>query len=194
MNEQNINTPRKPRCVCFVGTNGTGKSTACERLMLADERGLMILPTFDDWAQKYDTCDCEHLSDFDFTGVRCHIVDHDPEGTIENIFRYFRGGTLVFDDPKVYIKKNLDNHPIKKILARRRQMRCDVVFVAHSFMDIPPMFFSYITDYLIFNCGNAERRKNELGEHYDAIARIIDRVHRAAKTNPHAYEHYATGL
>ncbi|NCC99483.1 MAG: AAA family ATPase [Bacteroidia bacterium] len=185
---------RKAKVICLIGTNGTGKSTLAVQLMERQKRGLMILPTFDDWAMKFDESKCATKFDFAFVGIRHHIAEGKSEELFDSIYRNFRDGVLVCDDPVVYINKNLDDHPIKNILARRRQIKCDVVFVAHSFFRIPPIFFEYITDYVIYNTTNATKRKNELGQHYEAIERIINNVSKKAKKDPHYCESYQTGL
>ena len=103
---------------------------------------------------------------------------------------------MVCDDPLTYTPKNLEDHPLKKILGRRRQMRCDVLFMAHSFMRLPPMFFSYVTDYVVYNTdlGDVDKRKTDLGQHYAKIRQMVQNANHAAAQNPHYCEIYKTGL
>lgn len=186
---------RRAKVICIVGSNGTGKSTLAVQLMQQQPRGLFLLPTFDDWAMRFPATPASRREDFTFIGINHYIMDRRKLETFAAIFNYFRDGVLVCDDPLLYTPKKLDEHPLLSILSRRRQMKCDIVFMAHGFMRIPPALFDHITDYIIFNTiSNAERRKKELGQHYEPISKIIDKVNRRAKTDPHYCEIYKTGL
>lgn len=185
---------RKAKCICIIGTNGTGKSTLAVQLMQQQRSGLMILPTFDDWAAQFPQTNCSGRADLSYDGIRHHVMDSDSKVIFSKIFQYYRDGIIVCDDPIVYIPKNLDDHPLKNILARRRQISCDIVFVAHTFKRVPPMLFDYITEFIIFNTVNASSRKNELGANYEIIEKIIKRVAYKAKTDAHYCEIFKTGL
>lgn len=123
-------------------------------------------------------------------------MDSGNIAAFDAIYKHFTGGLLVCDDPLTYTPKNLEDHPLKKILGRRRQMRCDVLFMAHSFMRLPPMFFSYVTDYVVYNTdlGDVDKRKTDLGQHYAKIRQMVQNANHAAAQNPHYCEIYKTGL
>lgn len=187
---------RRAKCICLIGANGTGKSTLAVTLMNRQPRGLILLPSFDNWAVQFAPCACARKSDFDFVGIHHRIMDSGNIAAFDAIYKHFTDGLLVCDDPLTYTPKNLEEHPLKKILGRRRQMRCDVLFMAHSFMRLPPMFFSYVTDYVVYNTdlGDVDKRKTDLGQHYTKIRQMVQNANRAAAQNPHYCEIYKTGL
>ncbi|MCQ2959563.1 MAG: ATP-binding protein [Bacteroidales bacterium] len=193
MQTQTQKNNRKAKCILLVGGNGCGKSTLSARLMQSAERGLIMLPTFDDWAERYPECGCSTRADFQYMGIHHRIVNTKED--FNAVFRHFYNGVLVCDDPRVYIPANIEQHPIKYILARRRQMMVDIIFQAHGFGLVPPALYNYFTDIVIFNTsGGAQKRKAELGDLYDTVCQTMERVKAKAVQNPHYFERIETGL
>lgn len=183
---------RKTKIILMLGTRGTGKSTYAEQIAKTSPRALMVVPTFDDWAEKLPECKCRKRSDFDYTGVRCRVYEN--ENDFKAIYAHLHDAVLVLDDPRAYIGSNFDHSALKKIIIVSRKMMLDVVFVAHGFRDIPPVLFTFTTNYVLFNVMDEPKlRKNYIpADTLERIERALATVRAQAKTNPYAKIHITT--
>ena len=138
---------RDAQTTVIFGKNGTGKSTFCERIVKY-LKGRCIVITYGGmpkiWRQ-YKRIDPSKKEDWNWkSGIRqIYWVQHE-EKTADYIYKYFRGGTIVFDDCREYIPARLDTiKPLKRIVSSYRHMELDLFFVAHARGDVPKQVWRY---------------------------------------------------
>lgn len=178
---------RTAKTIVIVGANGTGKTTVTKRILKAlGGKVLAITPDVIGW-EEYPLVELDKPDDFLGDGIRCHIFDDDKKsGTMEKILR-FKNGAIVFDDCRAYFPDRTDPR-LHKLFIRRRQYMVDIVVVGHGFNEIPPKFFTFATEIILFRTtDNIARRKNCLKD-FDRMVEAQRRVNKAAETNPYHYE------
>ena len=172
MNEVSVMT----KMTVLLGTNGTGKTTALRNILVASgRRALVVTPDDREWTD-YEHTELREPQDFVFQGVRRHIFD--PERTLRMI-KYFQNGILVFDDCRGYLRSNTSDE-IRQLLIRRRQRCVDIFAVGHGFTEVPPVFFTFATDFILFQTrDNMERRKHYVRD-FEALRRKVEEVNGIA--------------
>lgn len=175
---------RTAKMVCFVGTNGTGKTTLLEQILLklveTGERAVIVTPDIVEWT-KYPINELSRSKDYSFKGIQRHIFD--PETTLEKI-SLLKKCIVVFDDCRSYLMANTDIR-IRQLLIRRRQREVDIFAVGHGFTEIPPVFFTFSTEIILFRTtDNIDRRKNYLKD-FDFAKKVQFEVNKKALKEPH---------
>jgi len=179
---------RKVKNMIVVGRQGSGKSTALRRLVLASaqagRRVLVVTPNDDDWAD-IPLLDENRMATF--RGIRRAQCDQDEERALSLGLR-FSGGMLVYDDARSNFS-DLVTTEKRAFISRLRHRDIDLFSVSHGFTDTPPLFFTHATHYLIFaTTDDVSRRRRYLGGWYETIAQTVQRVNRKALADPHYYE------
>lgn len=185
-----INSPRSAKCTIVLGFNGTGKttyllSTLTLLLQMANQKGerlkiLIITPDDAEWTQ-YPENLLATPDDFVFDGIQRHIFD--PQRTLD-LLQYYKNGIIVFDDCRCYFKDNIDSR-ITDLLIRRRQRSIDIFAVGHGFTTVPPKFFTYYSDAILFKTvDNIDRRKDCI-TNFDFFKQKQAEVNQKALHNPH---------
>lgn len=179
---------RAAKLTIILGTNGTGKTTLLRQILTASpEKSLVITPDDIEWSDA-PAVELSRPDDFIFTGIRRHIFDPDKKNGTLSRLEYFRRGSLVFDDCRAYLTAQTDDK-IRQLIIRRRQRMADVFAVGHGFSEVPPVFFTFATDIILFRTtDNIARRKNYLKD-FELMERVQKRVNIKSKTNPHYCEH-----
>lgn len=181
-----MNQKRACKCTIFLGTNGTGKTTTLTQLMTAThERALIITPHDGEWCD-FPINPLKTKEDFMFEGIQRHIFD--PNYTLKAI-QYYKCGSLVFDDCRAYLRAST-NDIIHTLMISRRQRAIDIFAVGHGFTEVPPVFFTFATDYFLFKTlDSVKRRKEVLGQFYDLMQKSVEYINNKAKTEPHIFRH-----
>ena len=186
MAENNI-TERAAKLTIIIGTNGTGKTTVLQKILTSTpDKSLVITPDDAEW-RSYDEVELTTADDFLYKGIRRHIFNPTKKtGTLSRLY-LFKKGELVFDDCRAYLKSTTDED-IRKVLIRRRQRMVDVFAVGHGFNEVPPVFFTFATEIILFRTvDNIDRRKDCLKD-FDIMKQAVNRVNQKAETDPHYYE------
>lgn len=178
---------RTTKLTILLGFNGTGKSTMLKNIldsMLANgHRALIVTPDSIEWTDVEETL-LNKKSDYLFTGIRRHIFN--PRTTLDAL-QHFKKGVLVFDDCRAYFKDSTDDR-VRELLIRRRQKELDIFAVGHGFTQVPPVFFTFASHYILFKTvDNIDRRKNCINANFDFIKESQAFVNEQAKLNPHFY-------
>jgi hypothetical protein len=119
--------------------------------------------------------------DFIFDGIQRHIFD---EQHTLNIIEHFKNGIIVFDDCRCYFKDNIDTRVVD-LLIRRRQRAVDVFVVGHGFTTVPPKFFTYYSDAVLFRTvDNIDRRKNCI-TNFEYFKNAQAKVNKQSLKEPH---------
>ena len=190
MTQQQKNDTRAAKCTIVLGFNGTGKTTYLRNTLLAlwtqaHRRGerlkiLVITPDDAEWTQ-FEENTLMRSDDFVWDGIMRHIWNdqHTPD-----ILEYYKNGIIVFDDCRCYFKDNLDPR-ITELLIRRRQRAVDVFAVGHGFTTVPPKFFTYYSDAVLFKTvDNIDRRKDCI-TNFDYFKRKQAEVNERSKRDAH---------
>lgn len=191
MNEVN-QSYRQTKRTLIIGAPGTGKTTLLHRILAqSGQRTLVITPYMVEWTETdangqelYPELHDLRPSNLFFTGIRRHVFR--PRYTLEHL-NSFRRGIIVFDDCRGYFKANLDEK-IHSLLLGTRQNMIDVFAVAHGFREVPPVFFTFATDYILFRTeDNLDRRASDI-RCIDTVRRMQELVNRNSVQNPFTYQ------
>ena len=181
------NNERAAKMTIILGANGTGKTTVLNRILTqSNEKSLVITPDDAEW-RNYPEVDLTQPDDFLFTGIRRHIFNPAKKaGTLDRI-HLFKMGKLVFDDCRSYIEAATDIR-IRNVLIRRRQRMVDVFAVGHGFTEVPPVFFTFATDIILFRTADNINRRKDCLKDFDTMVQAQQRVNERAKKDPHYFE------
>ncbi len=177
--------------VIVIGFIGTGKSTIAKKFLLEKlkkpgGRALVILP--DDMEQGWDRLPEVSYKWPDrmswYTGAR-RLIYYD--GCLKDISTYFHNGLLIFDDCKSYLDAFTDKS-VQTVLARRRHYNLDIIAMGHGFTEIPPKFFTFASQIILFKThDNIDSRKKVIQD-YNRMLQTQLQVNKKAKDNPHHYQ------
>ncbi len=178
---------RDAKMVVILGHNGTGKTTILQQILSnSGQKSLVITPDDVEW-REYRLNALAEPKDFVFNGIERHIFDPTPKtGTLARL-EYFRKGIVVFDDCRAYLQDHTDNR-IREMIIRRRQREIDIFAVGHGFKEVPPVFFTFLSEVILFRTtDNVALRRNCLKD-FERMLAAQTRVNRIASKKPHHFE------
>lgn len=180
-------TEREAKMTILLGINGTGKTTLLQRILQASgQKCLVITPDDAEW-RDYPISELHTQEDFVYSGIKRHIFDPDKRNGTLSRLSYFKKGIIVFDDCRAYLTERTPPE-LRQMIIRRRQREIDIFAVGHGFKEVPPVFFTFLTEVILFRTtDNVAQRKNCLKD-YELMAAAQARVNRQAIRNPHHYE------
>lgn len=169
-----------PRLIIVLGYTNTGKSTFIRQLInryvLSRPRVLIVTPhdcEFTDIAA-VDTTERNWRL---FSGIRRIVADDKILETVSGIKPY-QNGLLVFDDCRCYLDSATDKE-LHKLFISRKQRGLDIIAAGHGFTEVPPKFFTFASDIVLFKTNdNILRRKNVL-RNFEECAEVQKRVNAA---------------
>ena len=184
---------REAKCTILLGATGTGKTTLLQQIIDAvPNKTLVCTPSDVEW-QHYAETELLKPSDFEFSGVRRFVfpplLSNSEFTEVITRLNCFTNGTLIFDDCRMYFQANEQtNKNLRLFLGRKRQKMTDIFAVGHGFTEVPPMFFTFATDMILFRTtDDISRRKNCLKD-YDKMCELQKEVNKQAVKNPHYYK------
>ena len=164
---------RQTKRILIIGTNGTGKTTFASEIVQAEiertgGRALIVTADDSDWL-RYPRINIYKENRLDeFTGAWRHIWQNKKD--LEYL-KFFKNGLLVFDDCRSYFDAKTDT-ALQSFLIRSRQRQIDILTIAHGFTKVPPAFFTYATEIVLFKTRDGiQNRKNDLGDNYESLAK-----------------------
>ena len=177
------------RQIIIVGTNGTGKTTLSHNLLKSLSnvpRKLILTRQLDEWAQ-YKQNNLKTPADFRYNGINRHIVV-EPKITLERL-HFLRNAALLFDDARKYLPAKTDDD-LNALYISRRQYAMHILFVAHSFDQVPVQAYSFATDFILFKTVKPidNTRLGQLNDP-EKFLTAQKRINHAAQTNHYYYEH-----
>lgn len=179
---------RYPQCNILVGVNGTGKTSfvknILEHTVNEKNRAIIITPDPAEWRQVEEVAGRDIAT---FKGIRKIIYRPDA---MDEIQRYYSNGMLILDDARVYIHAQSDDW-MQWIQIRRRQVGVDLFCCFHGLTQVPPVFFTFATNIVLFYTKDNIKRRAEYVDEADfqaiqeAKARIAKKVEAG---DPYYYE------
>lgn len=164
--------PRQTKRILIIGTNGTGKTTFARKIVdielkrTAGRVLVVVAPDGADWLE-FPRINIYKKGRLDeFSGGWRHIwKDKDDL----EFLKHFKNGLLVFDDCRAYFDAKVNTN-LQNFFIRSRQRQIDILSVAHGFTKVPPAFFAYATEIVLFKTRDAiQNRKNDLGNNYELL-------------------------
>ena len=178
---------RAAKLTILLGANGTGKTTLLEGIIArSGQRALVVTPDDIEWRQ-YEETQLASPADFQYQGVRRHVFDPARRGGTLDRLEYFRRGILVFDDCRAYLRSSTDDR-VRQLIIRRRQRMVDVMAVGHGFNEVPPVFFTFASEIILFRTTDNVARRRDCLRDYPRMAAAQARVNRRAAREPHYFE------
>lgn len=186
--ELQSNPYRQTKRVVVLGAPGTGKTTVMHRILHASgQKALVITPYLNEWnerdangAELYPELQDLRTANLFYQGIRRHVFL--PNYTLEHLNSFVRG-TIVYDDCRAYFKATLDQKIHAQLMATRQNM-VDIFAIGHGFREVPPVFFTFATEYILFRTeDNLDRRASDI-RNIDKVREMQALVNRNAVQNP----------
>lgn len=174
-------TEAQPKLYTIIGTNGTGKSTFCKRMIQRTldngGRALVITPHDMEWLD----VEWIELSDrkavHQFTGIRKVIYEKD---TLQNILSSYKNGLIVFDDCGVYFNAKIPDL-LRVLFISRRQKNLNQIVVGHGFTQIPPIFFTFTSHFVLFRTTDKVDGRKKVLQNFELIKEHQNQVNKTAR-------------
>jgi len=177
----------------LLGTNGTGKTTAVKNIAKASgQRVLVITPDDREWTE-YPLTELRsgHSEDFQFASIRRHIWN--DKHTLK-MLQYFQNGLIIFDDCRAYLRASTADE-IRQLLIRRRQRNVHIMVSGHGFTEVPPVFFTFATDFILFFTRDNIKRREAYIRNFEAVQNKQEEVNAIAKgLKPHPKDYQDKAL
>lgn len=181
------NVDYRSKMVVVLGATGTGKTTAVKNVLRASERRTLIISLDGSEWQGLPVTELRSAQDYAFTDIRVHLWD--PKRSL-SVLRYFRNGIIVFDDCRGYFRSNTSDN-LHKFLILMRYSGVDIFAIAHGFTEVPPVFFTFATDFILFKTLDSITRRRQYISNYNAVETKVKEVNAIAagkKAHPVGYK------
>lgn len=178
---------RTTKLIIVLGYNGSGKTTLLKEFIKneikKESRALVITP---DDIEFSELRILERLTpqDLDFTGARRTI--YQEHYTLDKL-EAFNKGLIIFDDCRSYLTAAVDMD-IHSLLIRRRQRMLDIIAVGHGFTEVPPKFFTFASDIILFQTKDNIFKRKDVIKDFDKMLEAQTHVNLVAESDTHYFE------
>lgn len=176
----------------MLGANGTGKTTFVKQICAATRQRILIITPDDTEYNEIDAYgnplyplnELRTKDDFLFGGVCRHIFD--PQWTMR-VLHNFKCGIIVFDDCRAYFPARTEQ-VIHELMIRRRQREVDMIAVGHGFTEVPPKFFTFATDYVLFRTEDSIDTRKPYIRSFEKVKGMQAIVNAKSQQNPYYHQ------
>lgn len=161
----------------IVGKRGSGKTTFARKLMSASSlKKKLVVDTFDH--ESYNDIPDMGIEQLQYwKGGSYHLWGSDTQGILDEINRHVRDTLVLFEDATKYIDTN-PQPVVKSICLDSKQKNNDIVFMFHSFADVPPKLFRWMNFITVFKTEeNFDNQRSRLNV-YERLLPVVDQVAR----------------
>lgn len=179
---------RPAKLTLIIGTNYTGKTTLERHLIKsminAKQRVLVVVPDDIEFPElEYANLELPQK----YTSEARKVV-FEIKHTLPLIRKNFNGpGAVFFEDCRSFTRAQLDDE-LHGLIIRRRQKMIDIFAVGHGFTEIPPKFFTFATDIILFRTTDNIISRKDVIKDFDRMAEAQARVNKKAINDPHYFE------
>lgn len=179
---------RTAEFTAILGKPGTGKTTMLVKVSKSislREPVVVVDPDGQEQAwYPFDLIRPNPESVKDHRGIG--VMEIKKDETFPLLREHFRNGHMILDDANVYARReSMIEESLTTILQRKRQYGIDIWTTAHGVTQIPAIFFTYITQYIIFPTNDNIRRKRDYIQNFSQFENVINHVNSKAESNPH---------
>ncbi len=154
--------------------------------MKVANRGLIVTPDYAEFTH-YPLLDLnKELSKIrKFSGIMRTVWEDDF--TLPVIQNYYHNGMVLFDDCRAYFTSSLDKE-LHKFLIRRRQNMLDIIAVAHGFTEVPPKFFTFATEIILFRTLDNIYSRKYVIQDFERVKKAQAEVNRISERDEHYFQ------
>lgn len=180
---------RAAKLIIILGFNGTGKTTLLKKIVSneikkKDSKVLVVTPDDSEWIDlPYNHL--ENSKNFNFTGANRTIYNEFE--TLQKIQAFYRKGMLILDDCRAYLKANT-KMSIHNLLIRRRQKMIDIIAVGHGFTEVPPRFFTFASEIILFQTKDNIQKRKDVIKDFGRMELAQKIINQKALTDSHYFE------
>ena len=176
---------RKTKLIIVLGTNGTGKTTILEKFVKAEKhKTLVVTPDDKDWLHLPHIFDI-NAENFTYKSIKRRIWQDSND--LAQISGKFSNGLLVFDDCRSYFSSAHLDAELHSLLIRRRQKQVDIIVAAHGFSEVPPKFYTFATEIVLFKTLDNVASRKYVVQDFEKMKHSQDFVNMRAVADPHYY-------
>lgn len=180
---------RAAKLIIILGFNGTGKTTLLKKIVSneikkKDSKVLIVTPDDAEW-NEYPYNYIQNANQLNFEGANRTI--YNEYDTLQKIQAFYRKGMLIFDDCRSYLRSNTEMS-IHNLLIRRRQKMIDIIAVGHGFTEVPPKFFTFASEIILFQTKDNIGKRKYVIRDFSRMELAQKTVNQKALTDKHYFE------
>lgn len=175
---------RDTKCASLTGITGCGKSyesIIIAKKIAANKRVLVI--TYTGSGKTWDMCKkispTKEALSFKTGWRKIHYVEHDEEAPLEAVALNCKNLVVILDDCREYMKSSWARTPgLKSLMIAHRHQGMDLLFVAHTPLQIPKQCWGFIEYSWVFKCSMLLKKSEMPMANFLPFMEVQERVNK----------------